>query len=526
LHKPIKEHMTTPQITLTGPQLHLSDVSLVANGSATIVVHEDVWTRMGKARVYVDEIASGDDPVYGVNTGFGALAEVRVEKNQVTLLQHNLIESHAVGVGDPMDTKTARALMLLRANTLAVGHSGCRAVILDHLVQLLNAGCAPFVPSKGSVGASGDLAPLAHVALLLIGKGKAYIGDELTTAQAALEHTGIEPLVLKAKEGLALINGTQAMAATGVLAVLEAQRLCQFADLIGGLSLDALKGTARAFDSRIHASRPHPGQIQVASNLHVLLRDSEIMDSHSDCSKVQDPYSLRCMPQVHGATRDAISHIRDILEREICSATDNPLVFLDGDYGVSGKDIISGGNFHGQPIAMGLDYLAIAVAELANIAERRIEQLVNPHLSSGLPPFLSTQPGLNSGFMILQVTAASLINENKVLCHPASVDSIPSSANREDHVSMGMTSANKALSIIDNVRTVLAIELLCSCQAIDMRDGLHTGKALQLVHDRVRERISFAPIDREFYIDLMEAIDLLKDDLLLETARHACGHPL
>ena len=518
--------MTTPPVLLHGHTLSLEDVHAIAHGTAQIEVSAKVWERMASARSYVETIASGDQAVYGVNTGFGALAEVPVEKDKIALLQQNLIESHAVGVGEPMAIPLARALMLLRANTLAVGHSGCRPEVLDSLVRLLNANCAPFVPTKGSVGASGDLAPLAHVALLITGRGQGYLNGELMAAQQVLDKVNLEPIVLQAKEGLALINGTQAMAASGVLSVLNSERICRMADIVGALSLDALKGTARAFDQRIHAARPHPGQQRVATNLATLLQGSEIMTSHADCAKVQDPYSLRCMPQVHGATRDAVSHVRLVLEREICSATDNPLVFLDGDNGIKGDDIISGGNFHGQPIALALDYLAIAVAELANISERRIEQLVNPHLSSGLPPFLSTEPGLNSGFMILQVTAASLINENKVLCHPASVDSIPSSANREDHVSMGMTSANKLIPIIENVQTVLAIELLCSCQALDLRDGLKTGRALQPVYSSVREKISFAPTDRQFHADLLTAIELVKSDHLIEAAHAVSGHLL
>ncbi len=494
-------------IVLDGASLHPAAVEAVASAGRAVEIAPAVHARMESARRLVDEIAAGDDPVYGINTGFGALAEVKVERDKVEILQRNLILSHAVGVGEPLPFATARALMLLRANTLAVGHSGCRPVVLSHLVGLLNAGIAPYVPCKGSVGASGDLAPLAHVALLLIGEGPAYIDDTLTTAKRALAHAGLAPLVLQAKEGLALINGTQAMVASGTRSLLVAEELTRLADIVGALSLDALKGTDRAFDRRIHDARPHPGQSTCAANLRALLDGSELLKSHADCGKVQDPYSLRCMPQVHGATRDGLAYVRSVLERELNAATDNPLVFLDGDSGMSGHDVISGGNFHGQPVALALDFLAICTAELANISERRIEQLVNPALSSGLPAFLSPDPGLNSGFMILQVTAASLINENKVLCHPASTDSIPSSANREDHVSMGMTAANKAWNVVYNVRRVLGIELLCAAQAVDLREGVKPGPALCAVHAEVRKHVPFAPCDRAF-IDDLEAIEM------------------
>ena len=508
-------------VELRGAGLSLEDVAAVAEGRARVVVADAVRARMTKARVLVDELARGDEPHYGINTGFGALAEVKIPAEKVELLQKNLVESHAVGVGDPLPFAAARALMLLRANTLAVGHSGCRPVVLDALVALLNAGTAPLVPAKGSVGASGDLAPLAHVALLLLGQGDALLDGRRVSAAEALTAAGVPPLVLQAKEGLALINGTQAMAAVGALALLEAERLAALADVIGACSLDALQGTAKAFDPRIHRARPHAGQTTSAANILALLAASEIMESHRDCGKVQDPYSLRCMPQVHGATRDVLAYVRAVLEREINSATDNPLVFLDGDYGVAGDEIVSGGNFHGQPVALALDFLAIATAELANISERRIEQLVNPSLSSGLPAFLAPEPGLNSGFMILQVTAAALINENKVLCHPASVDSIPSSANREDHVSMGMTAANKAALVVDNVRRVLGIELLCACQALDLRAGLAPGRGIVPVKALVRAKIPFAPVDRPFKRDL-DAIDvLLQGDALFAAARQA-----
>jgi histidine ammonia-lyase len=515
------------EVVLDGRTLALDDVAAVARFEATVAIAPNVRARMDQARALVDEMARGSEPHYGINTGFGALAEVKIPPEKVGLLQRNLIESHAVGVGDPLSFAEARALMLLRASTLAVGHSGCRVSILDALVALLNAGAAPVVPRKGSVGASGDLAPLAHTALLLLGQGDALLRGHRVSAAEALSAANTAPVVLEAKEGLALINGTQAMMAVGVLAFLEAERLCKLADVVGACSLDALQGTWKAFDPRIHKARPHPGQRAVAANLIKLLEGSEIMESHKNCGKVQDPYSLRCMPQVHGATRDALAWVKSVLEREVTSATDNPLVFLAEDDAVddtgrarfSGADVLSGGNFHGQPIAMALDLLAIATAELASISERRIEQLVNPALSSGLPPFLAPEPGLNSGFMIVQVTAAALINENKVLCHPAVVDTIPSSANREDHVSMGMTSANKAAQVVSNVRRVLGLELMCACQGIDMRAPLKPGRALVDVHARVRKDVAFAPVDRAFGRDV-EAIErLVASDDVLSAAR-------
>jgi histidine ammonia-lyase len=512
-----------PSVTLDGRSLTLEQVEAVARRGAWVDVKPDVLKRLARARALVDTLAAGDEPHYGINTGFGALAEVKIAPDKVELLQKNLIESHAVGVGEPLPFAEARALMLLRASTLAVGHSGCRPVVLETLLALLNARVAPVVPRKGSVGASGDLAPLAHTALLLLGQGEALIdrgaaGPQRISAAEALRAAGVPPLVLEAKEGLALINGTQAMCAVGTLALLEAERLCRLADVIGACSLDALKGTSKAFDPRIHTVRGHAGQVQSANNLSAMLRGSEIMDSHKDCGKVQDPYSLRCMPQVHGASRDALAYVRSVLAREINSATDNPLVFLDGDGGVAGDEVVSGGNFHGQPVALALDHLAIAIAGLANISERRMEQMVNPALSTGLPPFLTPDPGLNSGYMIVQVTAAALINENKVLCHPASVDSIPSSASREDHVSMGMTAANKAVQVVENVRTVLALELLCACQAIDMRQPLKPGAAIRRVHARVRQVVPFAPVDRAFGADINAVLALLTTDDVLVAA--------
>jgi histidine ammonia-lyase len=387
---------------------------------------------------------------------------------------------------------------------------------------MLRAGVHPIIPTRGSVGASGDLAPLAHLALGMIGEGEAEYQGEVLPAAEALHRANIAPLVLEAKEGLTLLNGTQHMTAVGGLAIFDAIATCKIADIAGALSLEALKGTARAFDPRVVAARPHPGQIAVAAFLRELLSDpsapgSEIAESHKDCGKVQDPYSLRCMPQVHGASRDVLDFARTVLEREAASSTDNPLVFIDGPDGDGGArgEMISGGNFHGQPVALALDAAAMAVAELANISERRIEQLVNPHLSSGLPPFLAPDSGLNSGFMIAQVSAAALVSENKVLAHPASVDSIPSSAGREDHVSMGATSALKLSQIHDHVRTVLAIELLCAAQGIDLRRPLRTTARLEKIHAVIRARVPAMMVDRPIAPDIRAVRELIDDGSLL-----------
>ncbi len=477
---------------------------------------------MARSRAVVDQVVAGGDAspaVYGVNTGFGALAEVRISAAEVTRLQQNLVRSHSSGVGSPLPREAVRAMMLLRAAVLATGRSGARIVCCERLCELLNAGVHPEIPARGSVGASGDLAPLAHLALGMIGEGRAEYRGEVLPAAEALRRAELEPLVLEAKEGLTLLNGTQHMTAIGGLAVLDAEETARVADIAGALSLEALKGTVRAFDERVIAARPHPGQIAVATFLRALLVGSEIAESHKNCGKVQDPYSLRCMPQVHGATRDVLEFARTVLEREAGSSTDNPLVFADEG------EMISGGNFHGQPVAIALDAAAIGVAELANISERRIEQLVNPHLSSGLPPFLAPDSGLNSGFMIAQVAAAALVSENKVLAHPASVDSIPSSAGREDHVSMGATAALKLATIHDHVRTVLAIELLCAAQGIDLRRPLTTTVPLEAVHAAIRKVVPPMMVDRPLAPDIEAVRALIDDGTLIETVRTAGANP-
>jgi histidine ammonia-lyase len=502
--------------------LTLEILMAVARRGRRVEIGEGAQSAMQRAREVVDVVVAGGDAapaVYGVNTGFGALAEVRISAAQVTRLQQNLVRSHAAGVGEPLPSDAVRAMMLLRAAVLATGRSGARPVCCERLCALLNAGVHPVIPARGSVGASGDLAPLAHLALGMIGEGHAEHRGEVLPAAEALARAGIEPLELAAKEGLTLLNGTQHMTAVGGLAVLDAEATCRIADIAGALSLEALKGTVRAFDPRVIAARPHPGQIAVADFLRELLVGSEIAESHKNCGKVQDPYSLRCMPQVHGASRDVLGFARTVLEREAASSTDNPLVFVDTG------EMISGGNFHGQPVALALDAAAIAVAELANISERRIEQLVNPHLSSGLPPFLAPDSGLNSGFMIAQVSAAALVSENKILAHPASVDSIPSSAGREDHVSMGATAALKLARIHDHVRTVLAIELLCAAQGIDLRRPLTTTRPLEAVHAVIRARVPAMMIDRPISPDIAAVRALIDDGSLLDAAHTAGANP-
>lgn len=487
-------------IAIDGRSLTVDDVLVVARGGARVELTAEAVEKVEAARALVEARAASGKPVYGVNTGFGFLSKVRIPEADLEQLQVNLIRSHAAGVGAPLPPDQVRALMLLRANVMATGNSGVRLTTLQLLLDMIAADILPVIPAKGSVGASGDLAPLAHLALAMIGEGEVLDGDGRAPSADALARHQLQPLQLGAKEGLCLINGTQVMSALGVLALARAENLVRFADIAGAASLESNRGTVVAFDPRIHEVRPHAGQKRSAANLRALLAESAIAASHADCDRVQDAYSFRCMPQVHGATSDVLDFVRRTLEIEINSATDNPLVFADDDV------MLSGGNFHGQPIAFALDFLAIAVSELANISDRRVEQLIDPALS-GLPAFLVKNPGLNSGFMIAQVTAASLVNENKVLVHPASADSIPTSANREDHVSMGMTSARKALEVVDNTTICLAIELLCGCQALDLI-GLSPGAGVRAAYDAVRAVVPFMEQDRVVHLDI-EAVQAL-----------------
>jgi histidine ammonia-lyase len=510
-------------VVRVGTELTLEDLMAVARGRVKVAIDPLAVERVHAARRAIDLVAEGGDAapnVYGVNTGFGFLAETRISAENVRALQRNLVRSHACGIGPALATEVVRAMTLLRAQVLARGYSGVRLCVIELLCAMLNAGVHPVIPSQGSVGASGDLAPLAHLALVLMGEGRAEYQGKVLAGGEALARAGLSPVDLQAKEGLALINGTQFMLAVGALALDEAESLAKHADIAGAMSLEAHKGSARPFEARVVRVRPHPGALVTAKNLSALLQKSEIAESHIHCGKVQDAYSFRCMPQVHGASRDAMAWVRSVLAREMNAVTDNPLVFVRED---GGADLISGGNFHGQPLALALDLLAIACAELANISERRIEQLVNPALSSGLPPFLAKNTGLDSGYMIAQVTAAALVSENKVLCHPASVDSIPSSAGKEDHVSMGSISAMKAARVVEHVRQVLAIEIMVAAQGLDLRLPLRAGLGVRAAHECVRERVRTLDGDRELHEDMVTVAEMVKSRVLLDRVAAAVG---
>lgn len=510
-------------VVYVGRPLTLENVEQVSRGFAKVAIAPEAVAMIEKSRAPVDRICAGGDDaeaVYGINTGFGALSETRISGRDLRELQRNLVRSHATGIGRNLDVDVVRAMMLLRVQVLALGHSGVRLALVEHLCELLNRRVHPRIPNQGSVGASGDLAPLAHLALVLIGEGEVIEeGGRVAPSAPALARVGLTPLELEAKEGLSLINGTQFMTAIGALAQLDAERLCTTADVAGAVSLEAQMGTSVPFDARLHQLRPHPGQEQTAGNLRKLLTDSEIAKSHEDCGKVQDAYSLRCMPQVHGASRDALAWARAVLEREVNSVTDNPSVFVEGER----TDVLSGGNFHGQPVAFALDLAAMAVAELANISERRVEQLVNPALSSGLTPFLAAGSGLHSGFMIAQVAAASLVAENKVLCHPASVDSIPSSAGREDHVSMGSVGAKKLADVVTNVRRGLAIELMVACAGVDQRAPRAPSSGVAAARAVVRTRVAPMTGDRVLYPDIAAIEELLAAGELLSAVERVVG---
>jgi histidine ammonia-lyase len=506
-----------------GTDLTIEDLIAVARRRVKVTIDPAASERVNVARRAIDLVAEGGDAapnVYGVNTGFGFLAETRISAENVRALQRNLVRSHACGVGPALPTEVVRAMTLLRAQVVARGHSGVRLCVIELLCAMLNTGVHPVIPSQGSVGASGDLAPLAHLALVLMGEGRAEYQGEVLKGGEALARAGLSPVELQAKEGLALINGTQFMLAIGALALDDAESLAKHADIAGAMSLEAHKGSSRPFEERVVGVRPHPGALATAKNLRALLQKSEIAESHINCGKVQDAYSFRCMPQVHGASRDAMAWVRSVLAREMNAATDNPLVFVreDGE-----ADLISGGNFHGQPLALALDLLAIACAELANISERRLEQLVNPALSSGLPPFLAKNTGLDSGYMIAQVTAAALVSENKVLCHPASVDSIPSSAGKEDHVSMGSISATKAARVVEHLRQVIAIEIMVAAQGLDLRLPLQAGEGARAAHACVRERVRTLDGDRELHEDMATVAEMVKSRVLLDRVAAAVG---
>jgi len=494
-------------VMLTGSDLTLNDLSKIVYDREKIEIHPDSIKKIVKCRDYVEKIVEENRVVYGLTTGFGKFANIRIPKENIEELQRNLILSHATGVGKNLSIEETRAVMLLRINVLVKGHSGIRLSTIQTLIDMLNKGVHPCIPEKGSVGASGDLAPLSHLALVLLGEGKAEYKGNIISGKEALKLTGIKPVVLKAKEGLALNNGTQVMTGVGALNLLRAERLCRIADIVASMSIDALMGTRSAFDVHIHDLRPHKGQKISAKNLYLLLQDSDLNRSHKYCSNVQDAYSLRCTPQVNGAVRDALQYIRNTIEIEMNSATDNPLIFPDED------KVISGGNFHGEPVAFAMDTMAFTVSELANISDRRTEQLLNPALNNDLHPFLAPRPGLDSGFMIAQVTSAALVSENKILSHPASVDSIPTSANQEDHVSMGTIGAMKARTILDNASVVFTIELMTACQALDCRN-IKSSPAIEAVKREIRKTVKHLEQDRIMAEDINNLTKIIDSNII------------
>ena len=490
---------------LNGQSLTIQQIADVAARREQVTLSANARERVERARQVVEQIVAEGRTVYGVNTGFGKLSDVSIERSDLRQLQLNLVRSHSCGLGEPLSVEEARAMLLLRANVLASGYSGARPLVIDTLIALLEKGVTPVIPEKGSVGASGDLAPLAHLALAAIGEGEAFYEGERLPSAIALERAGVASLKLEVKEGLALLNGTQAMGAVGGLALHRAERLVRLADVAGAMALEALRGTPVAFDERIHEARPHPGQIAVAAHLRQLMSDSEIRKSHlNNDPRVQDAYSLRCMPQVHGAVRAALAHAREVVEIESGSATDNPLVFSDTG------EVLSGGNFHGAPLALVFDYAAIALTDLISITERRIDRLVNPDSNEGLPPFLTTQPGISSGFMMLQVSAVALLNEAKVLAHPASIDNVPTDGGKEDHVSMGMTSATKLRSVVKLAEMTTAIELMTAAQALDYRAPLTPGRGVKQAYDLVRGLVAPLTEDRATSKDIEQIVNAIR----------------
>ena len=501
-----------------GGRLEASDVVAVAGG-APVSFGDDARAKVASARVVIDDAVASGATIYGVTTGFGALAHTRVDPAQASTLQHGIVRSHATAVGTPLPREEARAMLLLRAHVLALGHSGVRPEVVGLMVSMLNEDVIPAVPQQGSLGASGDLAPLANLALPLIGHGEVLAPEGGTEpAPAAMARAGLSPLMLEAKEGLALVNGTQGMLAIGILATERAASLARTADVVAAMTIEASLGTDRPFDERLQALRPHPGQAASAANLRRLLSSSPVLASHRESAHlVQDAYSLRCAPQVHGATRDALAYASGVLAIEMNSVSDNPIVLPDGG------EVMSGGNFHGQPVAVALDTVATALVSLASISERRLYRLLDEHQSNGLPPFLVHGAGLNSGFMLVQYTAASLVSECKSLAHPASVDSIPSSAGQEDHVSMGMISARHAREVVSNAETVIALEALAAAQALDLRAPLEPGPATREVHEAIRARVPFFEADREFGPDIADAVSLVRQARLVAAAEAAIG---
>ncbi|MFQ5713488.1 MAG: histidine ammonia-lyase [Candidatus Scalinduaceae bacterium] len=504
-------------VIVNGENLKISHIEPVVRKGVRVSLGKDVKETLTSVQRIIKRAIDDRKVIYGVTTGFGALSDVVITKDQRKQLQKNIIMSHSAGVGNVFDEESVRAIMLLRINSLAKGNSGARYSTLKTLIDMLNIGVHPVIPEKGSVGASGDLAPLAHLALVLIGEGEAIYKDKLLPGKQAMKEAGIKVCELEAGEGLALINGTQVMTGVGALVVNDSDKLLKTADIAAGMSLEVLLGSNIELNEKIHRVRPHNGQLISAENLRGITKDSEIISSHEDCARVQDAYSIRCCPQVHGASTEALSYVKKIIETEMNSATDNPLIFPD-----TGEIFNNGGNFHGQPIALAMDFLTIALSEIANISERRIERLVNP-LLSGLPAFLVKNPGINSGLMIAQYTAASLVSENKTLSHPASVDSIPTSANKEDHVSMGTIAARKCRQVLFNVENVIAIELLCAAQALDLFTNLKAGVGTLGAYKLIRKHIPHLEEDRILAIDIDKMRELVHDGAILASVEKKIG---
>ncbi|MCX3067768.1 MAG: histidine ammonia-lyase [Cetobacterium sp.] len=497
----------------------LEDLMNITRKGYKVKISEEVYKDVEKARELVERYVADQKVCYGITTGFGKFSDQVISENETEALQKNLIMSHSCGVGNPLSIEYVKGIMMLRIVNLCKGHSGVRKITLDTLVEMLNKNVTPYIPEKGSLGASGDLAPLSHMVLVMLGLGKAYYKNELLSGKEAMEKAGIKILdSLSSKEGLALINGTQVMTSIGAHVTYDALNLMKHLDLAGALSIEALNGIICAFDKKVHKVRPHAGQITTAENIRKILKGSKCITKQGEL-RTQDPYSLRCIPQIHGASKDAFNFIKTKVEIEMNAVTDNPIIFVDED------EVISGGNFHGQPMALPFDFLGIALSEMANISERRIERLVNPQLNNGLPAFLVEKGGVNSGFMIVQYSAASLVSENKVLAHPASVDSIPSSANQEDHVSMGTIAARKAGEILGNARKVIAMEILCACQAIDLKKSKDSlGLMTQEAYKIIRENVKYYDEDRVMYPDIDTVEDVIKKNLIIESLEKENHH--
>lgn len=506
------------ELVLKNQKITLEDVINVTRRGCKVKISEEAYEAIDRARALVDKYVAEKKVSYGITTGFGKFADVTINKEQTGQLQNNIVMSHACSVGNPLPLDIAKGIMLLRTVNLIKGYSGVRRIVVDTLVEMINKDVIPWIPEKGSVGSSGDLSPLAHMSLVLLGLGKAYFNGELLDGKTAMEKAGIKIIAeLSSKEGLALTNGTQALTSVGAHTLYDAMNLSKHLDIVASLTMEALHGIVDAYDPRISEVRGHLGQINTAKNMRNILKGSKNVTKQG-VERVQDSYVLRCIPQIHGASKDTLEYVKSKVEIEINAVTDNPLIFTETD------EVISGGNFHGQPMALPFDFLGIAIAEMANVSERRIEKMVNPAINHGLPAFLVENGGVNSGFMIVQYSAAALVSENKVLAHPASVDSIPTSANQEDHVSMGSIAANKSRYILDNSRKVIAMELLTACQAIDQKNAVaNLSEASKIAYEEVRKSITYIDVDRPMYVEMNASEDIIKSNKLVEKIEKAIG---